>query len=97
MLWRHEGGGGEGHGAGGGGRRQATMNVVDRGGATAAAAAADGSGVNGAFFAPFHGCFGAILKVKWFRFGDKTNAIFGEKWCCFGYCLTAVLRASCWD
>jgi len=61
----------------------ATMNAVDGGGATAAAAAADGGGVDGAFFAPFlwhfHGCFGAVLKVKWYRFGDKTGAIFGEK------------------
>jgi len=60
----------------------------------------DGGGVDGAFFAlflwHFHGCFGAVLKVKWCRFGDKTSAIFGEKWCCFGYCLAAVLGASCW-
>jgi len=82
MLWRHEGGDGEGHGAGGGDRWQATtMNVVDV----------------APFLWRFHGCFGAVLKVKWCRFGDKTDAIFGEKWCCFGYCLAAVLGASCWD
>jgi len=101
MLWRHEGGSGEGYGAGGGGRRQATMNAVDGGGATAAAAAADGDGVDGTFFAPFlwsfHGCFSVVLKVKWCRFGDKTDAIFGKKWFCFRYCLAVVLGASCWD
>jgi len=72
------------------------MNAIDGGGATASAAASTGR-----FFAlflwRFHGCFGAVLKVKWCHFGDKTSAIFGEKWCCFGYCLAAVLGASCWD
>jgi len=99
MLWRHEGGGGEGHGAGGSDRWQATtMNVVDGGGTTAAAAAADGGGVDVApFLWRFHGCFGVVLKVKWCRFGDKTGAIFGGKWYCFGYCLAVVLAASCWD
>jgi len=51
----------------------------------------DGSGVDGTFFAPFlwrfHSCFGAVLKVKWCYFGDKTDAIFGEKLCYFRYCL----------
>jgi len=95
MLWRHEGGSDEGHDAGGSDRWQATtMNAIGGGGATAAAVAVDG-----ASFAPFlwrfHGCFGAVLKVKWCRFIDKTSAIFEEKWCCFGYCLAVVLGASC--
>jgi len=47
------------------------------------------------FFVAFHGYFDTILIVKWCRFGDKTGAIFGAKWCCFEYCLAVVLDASC--
>jgi len=59
---------------------------------------ARGGGVDGAFFAPFlwrfHGCFGAVLKVKWCRFGDKTSAIFRKKvlfWVLFGCCFGCIL------